>query len=445
MKPVSLKASVLNAAGIPAGLLWVLLLFPIGTDAAAADFADSVTFSGETETLFAFPFSADRDLTEARTGAKALLGAYIGEAEARITFNAEYNPVIPSRTGAALDEAWIRWNPAAGRTSLSLSLGCQRISWGAADGLILTDVVCPQNLVSYAGLDFAGSRLPVDGVSVRLGISGFSFGDFSAEVLWLPVFIPAKLPLENDNPLNALLFPSGIIPVTAAGIQEAKPNTITGGEYGLRVSCYTPLFDLSLCGFYGWNDIPYLRGSAAGPPPFSMTPEFHRTIMAGGDASIPADNFLFRLEAAYTWGGRFTPDEAAIAAALGNLVPVEKTRLQMLAGMDWNPGSWTVTVQYCEDLLPAKDGGIERDWRKNGTTLSVSRSFLRGVLTVSSSCYLGLRDFDAAGSGEIRWAVTGALELFLGTDFFFGGIDGRGDYAAYRDLSCLWFGGIYRF
>jgi hypothetical protein len=94
-------------------------------------------------------------------------------------------------------------------------------------------------------------------------------------------------------------FSAGIKPVTAGEIQRAKPKNIIGGEYGLRLSCYTPLFARSLsAGFYGWNDIPYLKGSIAGPPPFSMTPEFHRMIMAGGNAGILAGNFLFRLEAA---------------------------------------------------------------------------------------------------------------------------------------------------
>jgi hypothetical protein len=417
-----------------ARLFPALLLFYAGTAVFAAEGA--VEFSGETETLFAAPFSADRNLTEARTGAKARLGAYAGNAEARVAFNAEYNPLLPSRTGIALEEAWLRYSPAADRVSLSLSLGRQFVSWGAADGLILTDIVCPQNLVSYAGLDFAKSRLPVDGLSLRLGLSGFSPGDFSAEALWLPVFTPAKLPLERNNPLSAVLFPAGLSLPTESAIEEVRPKTIAAGEYGLRLSYYSSLFDLSLCGFYGWNDVPYFPEA-----PSAMTPEFRRTIMAGGDASVPLGDFLLRLEAAYTWGGRFV----SVSAAPGNLVPLEEERLQMLAGLDWNPGSWTITAQYYEDILPRKPGDPERDWRKNGATLSVSRGFFRDTLSASASCYLGLKDFDTAVSADLKWAVTDDLEFSLGTDFFGGGIDDRGDYAVYEDLSCLWLRGVYRF
>ncbi|MDR2048269.1 MAG: hypothetical protein LBP69_02325 [Treponema sp.] len=445
-KPALKKTTPKTARAVPLNVTLLLpaLLFFAGQGVFAADFLDSVDFSGETETLFASPFSTGRNLTEARTGAKMRLGAFAGETETRITVNAEYNPLIPSRTGAVLEEAWLRYSPAPGGVSFSLSLGRQFISWGAADGLILTDIVCPQNLVSYAGLDFAKSRLAVDGLSLNLGLSGFLFGDLSIEALWLPVFTQAKLPLAGDNPLNAVLFSAFMNPPTEQAAEAAKPKTIADGEYGLRLSFYSSAFDLSVCGFYGWNDIPYVRGSIAGTPPYSLAPEFRRMIMAGGDASVPVGDVLFRVEAAYTWGGRFNPDAAA-AAASGNMIPVEKDRLQTLAGLDWNPGLWTITAQYYEDILPQRTGGTERDRRKNAATLSVSRSFLRDILNVSVSGYLGLQDLDTAIGAEAAWAVTDELEFSVGTDFFSGGINGGGDYAAYKDLSCVWVRGVYRF
>ncbi|MDR2109946.1 MAG: hypothetical protein LBP32_01420, partial [Spirochaetaceae bacterium] len=164
-----------------------------------------------------------------------------------------------------------------------------------------------------------------------------------------------------------------------------------------------------------------------------------------GDASVPVGDLLFRLEAAYTWGGRFSPDAASVAAAWGDLIPVETDRLQMLAGLDWNPGPWTVTTQYYEDILPRNPGGVEQDWRKNAATLSVSRGLFRETLKVSASFYLGLRDFDTVLGAEAAWAVTDALEFSLGIDCFSGGIDDRGDYAAYEDISCVWLRGVYRF
>jgi hypothetical protein len=127
-------------------------------------------------------------------------------------------------------------------------------------------------------------------------------------------------------------------------------------------------------------------------------------------------------------------------------LPVEKQRLQVLAGVDWNPSGWSLSAQYYEDLLPdAYSGGTERPWRKNGLSLRIARSFFRETLNLSAWYYLDLVDFDSVGSVSAEYALTDAIGLSLGSDFFTGGIDDRGSYAAYKDLSGIWFKGIFRF
>jgi hypothetical protein len=49
------------------------------------------------------------------------------------------------------------------------------------------------------------------------------------------------------------------------------------------------------------------------------------------------------------------------------------------------------------------------------------------------------------GSFSAAYALTDSLSVSLGSDIFTGGLDGRGTYAAYRDLSSIWMKGIYRF
>jgi hypothetical protein len=326
------------------------------------------------------------------------------------------------------------------------------VSWGAADGIVLTDVVCPENLTAYVGLDFAGSRLPVDGVRLRC-----SFPVFSAEALWIPLFTPARLPQDEQNPLRGVFYPASVdmdgalLPVSVS--QASLPRAIADGEYGLRLSAYTPALDFSLALFYGWNDIPYFRKnitlSGTTPAGLDLAPGYARTLMAGADASVPLGDFLLRLEAAWTGGGRYDRSSGETAAALlaeQSDEPAAQHKLQLLAGLDWNPSGWTLSVQYYEDLLPdAYDGGTARPWRKNALTLRIGRSFFRELLSLSAWCYLGLRDFDAAAGASAAWALTDSLSLSLGSDFFTGGIENRGDYSAYKDLSALWIKGIFRF
>ncbi|MDR2587833.1 MAG: hypothetical protein LBC67_00240, partial [Spirochaetales bacterium] len=69
----------------------------------------------------------------------------------------------------------------------------------------------------------------------------------------------------------------------------------------------------------------------------------------------------------------------------------------------------------------------------------------RETLSFSAWCYLDLTDFDTSSGVSAAYALTDALSLSLGSDFFTGGIAGRGSYAAYEDLSCIWIKGIFRF
>jgi hypothetical protein len=381
-----------------------------------------VELHGSIESLQAIPFSEDRGLTDSRNVFTAEIGAFAGDAAAFVSLSAEYNGVNPDRTGFSLGEAWFDW----GDRGFSLRLGRQLVSWGAADGLILTDVVCPQDLTAFAGLDFAGSRLAVDSLKLRYG-----FQALAIEALWLPLFSPARIPTMQ----------SGV-----------PPQTIADGEYGLRLSGYTSAVDFSVMGFYGWNDIPFMEKSLTGgfpPTGIELSPAYERTITAGADTSIPIGDFLLRLETAWTGGGRYERPAADIAAILGSGQterPIEKQRLQLLAGLDWNPSGWNFSAQYYEDLLPdARSGGTERPWRKNGVSLRIARAFFRETLNLSAWYYQDLVDFDSVGSVSAEYALTDAISLSLGSDFFTGGIDNRGDYAAYKDLNGIWLKGVFRF
>jgi hypothetical protein len=422
-------------AGFFAALLCAAL-FPLAAQV-------EVDLHGSVETLQALPFSKDLALTDSRSAFTGEIKVYAGQAAAFVSLAAEYNGVSPDRTGVVLGEAWADW----GVAGFSLRLGRQLVSWGVADGLILTDVVCPQNLSAYAGLDFAGSRLAVDGVKLR-----YSFPALAIEALWLPLFTPARLPADEKNPLHGIFYPPSVdmggtaLPVSMA--DAALPRTIADGEYGLRIACYTPALDFSFTGFYGWNDIPHITKKVS-PPAVEAAPGYARTITAGADAGIPIGEILLRLETAWTGGGRYdrTLEEAAAALTAGQAAePVEKQRLQALAGIDWNPSGWALSAQYYEDLLPdARGGGTERPWRKNGLSLRIAKGLFRETLNLSAWGYLDLADFDTAGGISAVYALTDALSLSLGSDFFTGGINNRGSYAAYRDLSCLWIKGIFRF
>ncbi|MDR2068693.1 MAG: hypothetical protein LBP71_02360, partial [Spirochaetaceae bacterium] len=356
-------------------------LLPLGTEV-------DLGLHGTVETLYAVPFSRTPGLSDGRSAFTGELTARAGAAAAFVSLSGEYNGISPGdRTGFSPGEAWVDWS--AG--DFKLRLGRQLLSWGVADGIILTDVVCPQNLTAYAGLDFAGSRVAVDGLRLR-----YSFPAFAVDALWIPLFSPAKLPGDPQNPLYGIFSspPSvdlggRILPVSVS--PAAPPRTIADGEYGLRLSFYTSALDFSFAGFYGWNDVPQAgkelilsdKGEAAG---IALSPVYGRTLTLGADAGIPLGEILLRLETAWTGGGRYDRSAGESAAALlsGQADdPLTMHNLKALAGIDWNPHGWTLSVQYYEDLLPeARGGGTGRPWRKNGLSLRIARGLFRETLNL---------------------------------------------------------------
>ncbi len=98
------------------------------------------------------------------------------------------------------------------------------------------------------------------------------------------------------------------LPVTISSLSEPE-KTIWNGEYGLKLSGYFSALDVSLYGFYGWDDTPFLNNEitfeAATPPSpslpdgISISGEYKRMAMFGADAAIPIKETVLRAEAAF--------------------------------------------------------------------------------------------------------------------------------------------------
>ena len=68
-----------------------------------------------------------------------------------------------------LKEAYIDWKG----EMLALRVGRQIVSWGKADDIKITDIICPKDEASFVASDYNESRLGVD--AVRLSRASFAF------------------------------------------------------------------------------------------------------------------------------------------------------------------------------------------------------------------------------------------------------------------------------
>ena len=384
----------------------LLLITMLGALAAASLTAEgNVDFSGNIETLWgaASPWT-DKDtsagyFTLGTTTFTGTIDAYYDNssalAEGSVTYDAVNNSLEYS-----VDELWLDYT----ESIWGLRIGRQKAAWGKADGIDITNVLCPSDMSSLAAMISDDSKLGVD--AIRLSLSG---NQFTADAYWIPFFTPASLPIDEGNSLRKFVVPETIEIPVAPGVNLAFPVTIGGietpelaiwnGEYGLRVSGYLSAFDLSLYGFYGWDDTPILN--------YGMTSEaivvngkYERMAMIGADAALPIGETVLRLETAFFPQRHFQKEEG------GSL---QKNQLSALAGIDWMPSGWTLTAQYYCDAVFGDLDELERtDAYQHGATLSVSKSLVNETLELSFSGLIGFNDFSFNNSSISKLCTGGS-------------------------------------
>lgn len=431
----------------------ILLLTLLGVLTASLLAAEGgIEFSGEIETLWGVgaPWT-DKDNSAGRftlgnTSLTGQLDAYFGNssAYAEATFSYDATGAI-NGSGAggnlgsgfdlSLNELWLDYTD----SFWGIRVGRQKAAWGKADGIDITNILCPSDMSSFAAMTGDDSKLAVD--AIRLS---FSADQFTADAYWIPFFTPAALPLDEGNALRKYLVPESIYVDFAPGISFTLPvsigdiNTpeiaIWNGEYGLKLSGYFSALDFSLYGFYGWDDLPILdysknMNAMSMPESITVAGHYERVIMAGADAALPIGETVIRLETAFYPQRHFQKSEGGSE---------QRNQLSALAGIDWMPSGWTLTAQYYCDVVFGDLDTLERDQAyKHGATLSISKSLVNETLELSLAGVIGFNDFDSMISPSVKYSISDQISAGISAIVFIPGPERQGKYGAYKDLSSL--------
>ncbi len=352
-----------------------------------------------------------------------------------------------------LREAYIDWKG----EMLALRIGRQVVSWGKADDIQITDVLNPRDESSFVASDYNESKLGIDAVRLSLLTEKTQI-----DAYWIPFFTPSILPLASGNPLNSQVFPRKF-DGSRVGVPEKyndfelPEKKLSKSELALRASAYTSFADLSLYGFYGWDDLPLIKYSPYINEFYEendldtllVSGEYKRMYMVGADAAIPYGDLVFRFE------GAFFPKRHIQTTAYyqiekfvnENKIPTSERKNQAvgLAGLDWTPsGGWTITAQYVMDKIFDYNDNLDRRDYEHQATLSIEKSVLNETLTLMASGALDLRYFSSASELEIDYKLTDAITLNLIGDLYFRGYK-YGMYGEYRDYSSVTFKGKMSF
>ena len=423
-----------------------------------------VEFSGNIETLWGLgaPWTDSETsaghFTLGTTNFTSKLDAYYNNSSAYVEASLSYDAVNQQNENSnngfelSLNELWLDYTESV----WGIRIGRQKAAWGKADGIDITNVLCPTDMSSLAAMTSDDSKIAVD--AIRLSLSG---NQFTADAYWIPFFTPAALPLNQDNSRRKFILPSSInFPITPEqfltlpvniGLLDNPDLTILNGEYGLRISGYFSAFDLSLYGFYGWDDTPLLDYTLSyneAQPPYppmpkdlSVSGKYERMSMIGVDAALPIGATVLRLESAFFPQRHLQKSAEKIIQekmqSSSNVEVSEKhNQISALAGIDWMPDGWTITAQYYCDLVFGNLDNLERtETYMHGTTLSLSKSLVNETLELSFSGLLGLNDFDSMLSPSVKYRISDQITFGANAYIFIPGPDRDGKYGAYKDLS----------
>ncbi|WP_300668628.1 DUF1302 family protein [Desulfoluna sp.] len=395
--PLAVAACVIGLAAVPSG-------------------AGPLPFAGYLETRHAVQVKSPREFLASETRLRLEALGSRDEASFFASVNASENHLGEASSEVRLHEGYLDyagdgWDVRAGR---------QIIIWGNADGLQVTDVLCPSDITEYATRDLDEIRMPIDAVNLRYTGSG----DLTVETVLIPFFQPAKLP-ETDSPWRVATGPKPT---------PTEPDkTLENGEVGVRASWFLPGVDLTFSWARLWNDLTAQIAPGTDPDPFG----YRRTSFAGMTASVPLGSLVIRGEAAWFSDGSFP-------AAEQGTPDVEKPLIKALAGCDWYPGeNWTFSVQALGEHIVGHNGDTLQDETRGLLTLRVAKKLFREKLELSNMGYLTLNDQDLFNRFEADYEITDGFHAMAGSDLFAGTRSGM--YGRYKDNTQVWVKAKYSF
>ncbi|SFJ03135.1 hypothetical protein SAMN04487775_111107 [Treponema bryantii] len=387
-----------------------------------------VDFSGEIQTIWGASVSGTDNNTSAgrfllgETSFTGTLDAYYDKssafAEAAVSYDATSNQL-----DWRVNELWLDYTA----SFWGIRIGRQKTAWGKADGIDITNVICPKDMSSFSSMTSDNSKLAID--ALRLSFTG---NQFTLDAYWIPFFTPSKLPLDEGNQLRKFIIPENSPYPMSLGTIEKPEIDIWNGEYGLKVSGYFPLMDVSLYGFYGWDDTPVLDYNITAQG-IQINGKYKRLSMIGIDMAIPVKEIVIRTEAAFFPQKYFSVIE-------------QRNEISALAGVDWMPSSWTLTAQYFCDYVFGSLVQLERSKAyTHGMTINVSKTFINETLELSLSGLLNFNDLDSFISPAAEYSLSDQIKLSCGAYIFIPGSENDGEYGKYKDLSSAYIKAKFNF
>ena len=187
---------------------------------------------------------------------------------------------------------------------IDIRAGIQRFAWGRLDEYPSNDLLNPWDYTQFLLKPLEDRKIGVPSVSAIV-----NKGDWTFDTIWVPVFVPYRLPLPNER-WSGISGASALSQIPNAEIVPAEPDlpsrTIGNGSIALRAR-HAGEVEWALNFFHGYDPKPVFRTTALviDPQPGEVlidpgyTPDIHKITSFGVDAAAVTGAWSLRAEAAY--------------------------------------------------------------------------------------------------------------------------------------------------
>jgi hypothetical protein len=306
-----------------------------------------------------------------------------------------------------LDEAYFEWR----FTDYDVSLGFQKVVWGQADDLRITDVINPLDLKNFVLFDIDEYRISLPMLRVETDVQGWQL-----QSLWILDTKPNQIPPEGSE-FNA-------------NIPNLAESDTDDSEWGFKAEGFVAGTDIAFYAFRGYADTPIVELSTRG-----ATLLYEKETMLGLSLARPIHDWVFRNEWAWFDQRAFNTQSSDV---------VNHDVLQWLVGLDYLHKDWLFTAQMTDHFIQDWRSNLAVEKREPFYTLSADTTLLSGNMNLR----LALSHSEDAGSGQLyqikasyrpyqSWEFRAHLDMLEGdTVNFFG---------QFNNKDRLWLSAAYTF
>lgn len=253
-----------------------------------------------------------------------------------------------------------------------IRIGIQRFAWGRLDEYPANDLLNPWDYTQFLRKPLEERKIGVPSVSASV-ISG----DWRYQAVWVPRFVPYRLPMPDERWSGISGFGGPSIEVIPSEPRLPR-RTVRNGNAGLRV-VHAGEIEWSVNLYHGYDPRPVFRSTSFVVAPTGGTvvidpgyvPDFHRITSLGTDGAAVLGEWSIRAEVAYSFNRRFNVRRelwgypALSAPGVYPLAPIEivSDSLDYGIGTDYRPfedglltiqGQQTVIIDRTDVLYERK-------------------------------------------------------------------------------------------